>query len=412
MLVISSILPFPGVAGQQQRVANTLKALRGYFHITFLTVVDQKNKTLIENRLIEYVDDVILLPSKYSKNIFTKSFHKIAGLIYSFFTGLKFSNYIIGKLEFSPSRIQKTLSDRYFDIALFEYWHAVDSVSILKKKNILCVLDMHNILWQSYKRHLPSRIFGLNWWTAWAISNYKKREEAAWKQFNGLIAINRAEMDYTIQQVPEKNAMFYTPMGVDISSWSYSWQPKKPQRLAYYGGLSSHHNQVDAFFCYEQIMPGIWNNYPNAELWIVGSSPPDTLKKLSEKDARVIVTGYVEQVQDVLMYMSVVLCPWSGTYGFRSRLIEVMALGVPVIASPQAVYGMEMKNGQGLFLEETPQKMVKACLNLLQNFEFSKSQSLLARKQVENFFSFDSTYKCLAQNLLKFAKQQNEKRIK
>ncbi|MDD2923304.1 MAG: glycosyltransferase family 4 protein, partial [Anaerolineales bacterium] len=315
LLVVSSVLPFPGTAGQQQRVAYTLKALREYFHVTFLTAADGS----IRSRLLEHVDDAILLPPKYSKNIFTRIFHRTAALIYTGFTGLKLSNYITGKLEFSPRRISSLLNERSFDIALFEYWHAVESVPVFRQKNIPCVLDMHNILWQSYKRHPPAKTFMLRGWSDWAISQYKKREEEAWKKFDGLIAINRAEMEYTAQRISDKTKIFYAPMGVDISSWAYSWRPAHPPRLAYYGGLGSRHNQLDAIFCYEQIMPIIWREHPNAELWLVGSNPPDLLKKIEAADPRVKVTDYIEQVQNALARMSVVLCPWSGTYGFRSR---------------------------------------------------------------------------------------------
>src|SRR5690606_14691233 len=111
--------------------------------------------------------------------------------------------------------------------------------------------------------------------------------------------------------------------GIDLQKWPYSWQPAQPPRIAYYGGLGSPHNQRDALQCYEEIMPTVWAHFPDVELWIVGSRPPATIQALAEQDSRVTVTGFVERVQDVLQTMTAVLCPWTGKYGFRSRLIEV-----------------------------------------------------------------------------------------
>ncbi|MDD2922519.1 MAG: hypothetical protein PHQ36_09555, partial [Anaerolineales bacterium] len=81
-----------------------------------------------------------------------------------------------------------------------------------------------------------------------------------------------------------------------------------------------------------------------------------------------------------------------------------------VVASPQAVYGMEMENARGIFLEETPQKMAQVCLNLLQDPELNKRQSLLAREQVEKKFGYQETYVRLAQDLLAFSASQKERR--
>jgi glycosyltransferase involved in cell wall biosynthesis len=128
-----------------------------------------------------------------------------------------------------------------------------------------------------------------------------------------------------------------------------------------------------------------------------------------ERDSRVRVTGYVEDAQDVLKTMSVVLCPFTGTYGFRSRIVEVMALGIPMVVSPDAIYGMDMDIGRGLFVEKTDQKMAQTCIKLIQDQDFARQQSNLARTQVAATFSFEATYGMFAPNLYKFLKRRNNK---
>ena len=125
---------------------------------------------------------------------------------------------------------------------------------------------------------------------------------------------------------------------------------------------------------------------------LLPSDIADGLKKALElEDSR--------SAKEVLKTISVVLCPWSGTYGFRSRLIEVMALGVPVVATPQAVFGMDVTENQGIFLEETPTELANSALMLLRGSDILKKQSALARKQVEEKFSYEVTYGHLAGDL-------------
>ena len=77
-----------------------------------------------------------------------------------------------------------------------------------------------------------------------------------------------------------------------------------------------------------------------------------------------------------------------GPRQLRSRLVEVMALGVPVVAAPDAVDGMEMEAGKGIFLEEAFPRMTQACLRLLAEPAFARQQSEAARAQVEAKYSF------------------------
>jgi glycosyltransferase involved in cell wall biosynthesis len=186
-------------------------------------------------------------------------------------------------------------------------------------------------------------------------------------------------------------------MGVHLDRWPYSWNPAQPPRIAYYGGLSSPHNQRSAKECVLEIMPIVWKAYPSAEIWIVGSNPPPDLLALAGD--RVKVTGFVEDVSSILGTMSAVLCPWRGTYGFRSRVIEAMALGTPVIATSDAVYGMDIDPGRGLILAESAQEMADKLIDLLRDPALAREHSLAARQQVTERFSFAHTYQRFAAEL-------------
>jgi len=398
MLVISNVLPFPLSAGQNQRVFYKLRAFRELFEITFLTSAPDD----VHKELLTHCDNAIVLPTRYDGKPGSKVRYRTLGAFYTLRTGLKLSNYLVGRVEYSVPRLTSALENVDFDCVLYEYWHAWESLPLFQDRGIPCVLDMHNILWQSYSNQLRAQRTVPGVWKRWAISHYREREEAAWKEFDALIAINQAEYDYTRQAIGEDKPIFYAPMGTDLEIWPYCWSPVDPPRIAYYGGLGSSHNQRDALYCYEKIMPHIWREIPDAELWLVGSNPPPHIKELPEVDSRLHVTGFVQEVQEVLKTMSLVLCPWSGTYGFRSRLVEVMALGVPVVASHDAVYGMGMQAGKGILLEDGYERMAHTCIKLMSDNNSTQQQSNLARKQIEEKFGFDVTYGRLSKELYNF----------
>jgi len=396
-------MPYPRTAGQQVRVYNTLVALRPVFDITLLTFCVPGEAALAQKEAAPLVDRVIALPSITQRHGVARLWHKLAGALYGLGTGLKASNYILGKVELSPARIATHCGGPY-DVVLYEYWHTHESVRAFQRAGIPCVLDMHDVLWQAYESELT------NLAPAWVgplrdrrVHAYRRREEAAWAEFDALIAISAGEAAYARSVLPEK-PILVAPMGIDLTKWPYGWSPVTPPRVAFYGGLSGPLNCQSVVRCVQQIMPLVWQDVPDAEFWIVGANPPPEITAL-RADSRIHVTGFVPDVASLLATMRVVLCPWRGTYGFRSRLIEVMAVGTPIVATPDAVFGMGLDAGRGLLLAEQDIALAAHCHRLIENLRMAQSQSAQAREQVEREFSFEATYGRLARELLQVVRR-------
>ena len=409
ILIISHVIPYPLSSGQQLRVFYTLIALRKYFHITFLTSLPSKHKNYVIFQISNLVDKLLIIDSKYSNNVVNKIFYQLVGRIYSLFTGLKFSNYIIGKVDYSPKNINLATDINNYDCVFYEYWHAVDSTEIFHTKNIPCILDTHNILWQSYQKQLNLKKFIPPIINKNILRKYKTFEENAWDQFDGIIAINSEEFNYIKNQLSSQKKIFSLPMGTDLSKWPHLYNPIKPQRIVFYGGLGSIHNQISAMDGYQFIMPKIWEKFPDVEYWIVGSNPPEKIKSIPTVDPRVRVTGFLDDPQTLLSTMSLMICPWSGTYGFRSRLIEIMALGVPIITNVEAIYGMELDENKGILLADDYDEFAEISIELLSKPQNLLKQSVLARNQIEEKFSFESTYLDFSYELFQFVNERKQK---
>jgi glycosyltransferase involved in cell wall biosynthesis len=389
MLVLSHVLPFPASSGQRVRVLHTLLAARERFHVTFVAPVGADEREEAFRRLGELCDAVVLLPRRIGGSPASAAWHAMAGLFYAAATGLKRSNYAIGCVELSPSRVTALLEDGRFDCALVEYWHATPAARALRARGIPCLLDMHDVLWRAYERQLekwplPRSV------SRWAVSRYRRREEDAWRSFDAIAAINDEEYRY-VSKLGLSSRVFRAPMGVSLERWPYRWHPADPPRLAFYGGFGSEQNRTGARRCLEKILPAIWRRRPDVELWLVGGEPPEWLRRLADPP-RIRVTGFVEEVPPLLATMTAVLCPWVGTYGFRSRLVEAMALGVPVVASPDAVDGMGIPDGQGALLAESDEALAAAALRLLEDPTAAAALSRGARKRVEMRYGLEQTY--------------------
>ena len=368
------------------------------FDVDFLTYCPSRDVARVCETLTRLGCRPLVLDSLRPQFIFSRLAGWACSALYSIKTGLKRSNYWIGKVELSASRVRMVAGQGRYDVVVFEYFHAFECASMFSAEGAITVLDTHNLLYKSLERSLermpslPARL------RRWVVQRYRVQEERAWRHFDYLIAINRREQRKIEEFAGDDKSCLFTPMGIDLALWPYSYRRHTTLRIAYYGGLASQENELSALLCHDVIMPMIWAVFPEAELWLVGSGPSERVKALQE-DGRVKVTGFVERVGDVLSSMSLVLCPWKGSFGFRSRVIEVMALGIPLIASSEAVEGMELVDGRGLLLRDSPPEMASTAITLLQNPEKLTELSLSARGEIERLYSLDKTYGKLMEHL-------------
>jgi len=384
-------MPFPEQSGQALRVRNTLLAARARFHVTFASVAPEREHAAVRRELRELSDEVRLLPSRIRRSAVHRLFYHALGFLCALATGLRVSNFLLGRVEFTPRRVHRLAGEEAFDLVLFEYWHTWRCTRMFRARATPTLLDSHNVLWQVIRRNRRAWRWAPAWLRDWSVRAYRKREEKAWAAYDGIIAINRSEHAHIRAATPERVRVFFSPMGVDLARWPFSWSAPATPKIAYYGGLGSRHNQQAARLCHEEIMPAVWSNYPSAEFWLVGSHPPASLRALAA-DPRVHVTGFVAGVADLLASMSVILCPWTGTYGFRSRVIEILALGVPFVASPDAVDGMGLLGGSDLLLAGDLDEMADHTLRLLGNPEEAARLSRSGRRRVEEHYDIEKTY--------------------
>ena len=105
-------------------------------------------------------------------------------------------------------------------------------------------------------------------------------------------------------------------------------------------------------------MVGIWSYAPNGNaakilldvVWpdlkgvpiLIGKNPTERMKMASGKGA--VVTGEVDDVRPHLAQIRTMVIPLMEGGGTRMKVLEAMAAGVPVVATPKAVEGLEVED--------------------------------------------------------------------
>ena len=350
---------------------------------------------MISNHL---VDNLILMPSLFPKRFFFKIILYCKAIGHMIISGTKLSNYIIQNLEFNPVRVSKYINPKDYDFVIMEYFHLSNCVNLFKKYSVKTCLDTHNVLHFSFQQQLRNKKIP-NIIKRYLLNKYQKAEISAWKKFDYIVSINQYEEKYIKKFINQKK-VWNIPIGMNFDKIKNLSNRKLDKVVvAFFGGFSNKHNQKYALECYYKTMHSIWMKKTDIEYWIVGNNPPKNILALADRDSRVKVTGFVEQLETVFKDIAFVLCPWEGSYGFRTRIVEVMAYGIPVIATKSSIRGMQLENKKGIILTDSINDFSNSILELIKDINNINKLSFSARKEAAKYFSFDSTYSIWSKNI-------------
>ena len=106
---------------------------------------------------------------------------------------------------------------------------------------------------------------------------------------------------------------------------------------------------------------------PDVRLLIVGKDPPAVLRRMAERHPRLVtVTGTVPDVRPYLRRAAAAAIPLVYGAGSQFKVLEAMACGTPVVASPQAASALSARPGRDLLVAAEPQAFAQAVVDLLE----------------------------------------------
>lgn len=173
------------------------------------------------------------------------------------------------------------------------------------------------------------------------------------------------------------------PNGVDTFYFSLNGSEEKGRAVVAFVGRMDYFPNIDGVLYFTTaILPLIRRQISNIEFRIVGSNPTNEIRKLS-KIPGITVTGHVNDVRPFLQDASVSIAPLRIARGTQNKILESMAMGIPVVATPQAGKGIQASAGQHLLVGSDPATFAEHVIQLLKSSESRWRLSQAARDQIE-----------------------------
>jgi len=143
------------------------------------------------------------------------------------------------------------------------------------------------------------------------------------------------------------------------------------------------------------VWPTLRARRPELQLQIVGSRPPKRIRQLDSKNnIRVIAS-----VPDVTPYLGrawVAICPIRIRAGIQNKILEAMALGIPIVATPICRPGLQVEGGKHLLFADGAGQFSSAIELLLDNASLRERLITMGRAYVERHHNWSESTRLLS----------------
>lgn len=379
LLIITENVPYPPDSGVRIPIYYLAKEIRKQDHfVGVVSLFNNSPKDIIREALDKFKDLDVKL------SIHRTSTEFIDVIRYS----LKNNEYDVVVIDTSPlSKFMFVYKSLMVDMSLKIFLYPRDSLTLFLTSKFKA---------QTYLKRLIGmiKIF------------YAKQIEKKYlsSNVNGIIFVSDQDANMARSILPYNNKLksLVSPLGVDINFFcptnlQYKYCNQKPI-LLFTGIMNYGPNEDAAIKLINFVFPEIYKFYPNALLYIVGSNPTNRIIQLAKKYDGINVTGYVPDIREYYKMCYLYLCPLSYGAGMKNKVLEALSMGLPVIATSQAVSGLPPRI-PGVIVSNNFKNFIENCLELISNENLVSSLSEKARSYIVNNYSWTESARIFIANL-------------
>ena len=382
-------IPYPPNKGDKIRSYNFLKGLKSNYNIHLASFIDDP----VDWQYVAKVEG--MTASSLFVNL-NSSFAKIKSLS-GFLT-----NKPLSLPYYQSKQVQKWIDSTIVENNIekvFIYSSAMAQY-VEKYTNLDVIVDFVDVDSDKWLQYSQKASWPMNW--------VYRREAKLLLEYDTQIARYAQQSIFVSEQ---ESALFerladmssdrvtYVNNGVDIIFFDpyglFDTPYGNEKSIIVFTGAMDYWANIDAVMWFvDKVFPQIRRNCKEAKFYIVGSNPSKEVMRLSAIEG-VLVTGRVDDIRPYLLFSNVVVTPLLIARGIQNKILEAMAMGKRIVATPQAIEGITLDD-QDVYVTGETTDFARQVMTNLNNTEATYCSDV-NRDFVAKNYSWSASLKRLTQ---------------
>lgn len=391
ILWLKTELLHPIDKGGKIRTYQMLKHLKRNHQVTYLSLCGEQEEQEAFDKAEEYSHHLITIPFAASRK-YSAMFY--ADLAKNLVSPLPYalSRYHCDAMKKAVSR--EVLAQRH-DVVVSDFLVAAPNTP----RHLPCakVLFQHNVeamIWKRHAQTASSAIKKAYFYGQWA--KMRAYEQWACHEFDSVVAVSDSDRrvffnDYGVKEV------YDVPTGVDTDYFEPQQVQADSTNLVFTGSMDWLPNEDAMVYFADAILPRIVEKVPQVTVTVVGRKPTSILQQLAKEQPRIKLTGRVEDIRPHVAKAAVYIVPLRIGGGTRIKIYEAMAMQKAVVSTSIGAEGLPLRNGEEIFLADTPDKFAQFVVNLLQSPDLAQKLGQRARQVVCERFGWEKAANTFAE---------------
>lgn len=373
ILFVANRFPYPPYRGDKLKIYNLAIKLHERHDLHLITFIQDKNDYKYTNELMKYFKNIELIYlSKYNSalNCLT-NIHSSNPLQVSYFKSNQFEKQLKGYIERNNIDVIHTQHLR-----MAQYTSNIKNV-----KKILDLPDAYSLYWKRrslINRNLPEKIL-----SRFEYSKVLKYEKII-NEFDMTLVCSEEDRRH-LQNHHDSDNIRILPNGVELSLYNNSEHNYNNDDRIIFTGNMDYYPNIDASVHFaEEILPEVIKKYPDIKFYIVGQNPVKKILNLQSKN--IVVTGFIESLSDEYKKSAISVSPIRVGAGTLNKVLESMAMGIPVVSTEVGFEGLGTTNGDGILLAKNKHEFADSVIRLLSDKNYRRHIGERGKKIItENF---------------------------
>ena len=403
ILVLSRTSPIPPHTGGKLRVLQSLIHLSRCHEVVLVSLFEgNEDPKRLSSELHKYCAEAYLFRNTNSRS---------RAVLKSMASG---SPYTISRF-WSPEAYSFTsniLKKEHFDLV----WCHFISTSVYCGQDcrVPVLLDTHNddvLEWSRLAQGSRSPLKrAMGYLEAQKIARFRDNEASL---FDIILVVSEEEAQLARRWAHKRSEIWLAPNGVDVEHYGFHVQERNNNKnndiVLFCGAMDVNRNVEAVLFFIQDILPMLVREATDIEFRVVGRNPVGAILRFQDV-GNITITGTVDDVRPHYMQAKVAVAPFRLGGGTKLKVLEAMAMGVPVVATSTGAQGLDVRNGIHLFIEDEPQSFAERVLMLLRNETERQRIVRNARSLVETKYSWKSLFEDLDNRLAEYMEARDSGR--